>query len=230
MKSDDYEEPGFLQRYGFALGVGGVAVVGAAVFAGQMFSGHKAPPPRMHEITMVKLLPQPPPPPPPPPKLQEPKPAEDKMIEQPPVDDNEPKPDDKPKEQPAPGPVGTNIKGNGSADGFGLGGSGGFLGGNGGGGSQGGRWGWYAARVQMAIGEALRRNDRTREAAFRIEVRIWPDSVGRIQEAQLVDSTGDPRLDNAIKGEVLTGLQLSEPPPDGMPTPIVLRLSARRPN
>jgi hypothetical protein len=46
----------------------------------------------------------------------------------------------------------------------------------------------------------------------------------------LAGSTGHPVVDAAIKEEVLTGLQLEEPPPADMPLPIVIRLTARRPN
>ncbi len=92
------------------------------------------------------------------------------------------------------------------------------------------RWYAYAGQVQMRIADALRKNRRTRNANAHIDVRIWPDSLGRITRAQLASSTGDAAVDAAIKDEVLTGLQLQEPPPAGMPMPIVLRVTARRPN
>jgi hypothetical protein len=145
------------------------------------------------------------------------------------VNEPEQKPQEKPKDEPP--ALGTNIKGDGPSDGFGLGssGNGGFLGG---GGKKGGsRWGWYAGQVQAKIGDALRGNRKTRSASISgVQIRIWPDATGRITRAQLSGSTGDPSVDEAIKSEVLTGLQLQEPPPAGMPSPIVLRLSARRPN
>ena len=151
------------------------------------------------------------------------------MVEQMPVDANEEKPDDT-----APAPVadlGTSITGPGGSDAFGLSGNrgGGGLG-TGGSRSSGSRWGWYAAQVQTTIGDALRKNSRTREASFRIEVRVWPDLTGRIARAQVVGTTGEAAVDAAIKAEVLTGLQLKEPPPADMPLPIVMRLTARRPN
>ena len=129
--------------------------------------------------------------------------------------------------------MGTNVTGNGPADGFGLGraGGNGMIGGrSGSGGGGGSRWGWYAGQVQSRIGQALRNHRKTRSAGLSLQVRIWPDSTGRVTRAQLVGSTGDAALDLALKDEVLTGLQLQEPPPAGMPMPILMRLSARRPN
>jgi hypothetical protein len=37
-------------------------------------------------------------------------------------------------------------------------------------------------------------------------------------------------VDTAIENEVLNGLVLNEPPPDDMPMPINLRISARKAN
>ena len=93
------------------------------------------------------------------------------------------------------------------------------------------KWGWYASQVQTRIGDAMRKNPRTRKANGRVEVRIWVDpATGRVIRAVLVSSTGDTAMDAAIRDEVLTGLQLDQPPPDGMPMPIVMRVTARRPN
>lgn len=156
------------------------------------------------------------------------------MIEQAPLEEKQPEPEPKPLDEPPP-ILGTGIKGDGPADGFGLGSSGNGGGGGGSGlggyGRGGGKWDNYARRVQSAIAEALRTNPKSRAAKISgLEVRIWPDSTGRVSRSQLVGSTGDPSLDQAIRNEVLTGLQLPEPQPQGMPSPIVLRLNARRPN
>lgn len=221
------EERTFFQRFGVAISIAAVAVVAAVIFIGQSLAKGSTAPHRMPEVTMVKILtaPLPPPPPPPPP----PKLVEEKMVEQMPVDANEAKPDDS---APAPAAdLGTSITGPGGADGFGLGSNRG-TGTIGGGGSRGSgsRWGWYAAQVQSTIADALRKNPRTRQANFRVEVRVWPDLTGRVTRAQLVGTTGDAAVDAAIRAEVLTGLQLKEPPPQGLPLPIVMRLTARRPN
>jgi hypothetical protein len=89
------------------------------------------------------------------------------------------------------------------------------------------RWGWYANQVQGTISQALQGDANTRTADFRIVVQIWSDRAGRITRARLAGSTGSVALDKAITNEVLGGLILQEPPPDGMPMPIVLRLTAR---
>jgi outer membrane biosynthesis protein TonB len=218
----EIDERSFLRKYGVMIFVMGIVVTCVVTVARQFSSNHSPPQHHEEEITMVKLdTPPPPPPPPPPPEIQE-----QKMIEQTPVDEKEEKPDDKPA-PPTPS-LGTGIKGDGQSDGFGLNGSGGngYLGGTGG--HVGSRWGWYASEVQTAIGDALRKNDLTRTAGFRIDARVWVDRTGRITRAR-VASTGDSAVDKAIN-DALTGLQLSDPPPTGMPMPIVMRVTALRPN
>ena len=75
----------------------------------------------------------------------------------------------------------------------------------------------------------MRQNDKTRDANLRLKVRIWSDSNGRITRAELSGSSGDSSIDVAIKNEVLVGLQLQEPPPAGMPMPIVMMIREQRP-
>jgi protein TonB len=237
---DDNEERTFVQRHRVAIGFLAVvaALAVAAAIGMKILGGHSAPA-KVNQVAMVKLLPPPPTPPPTPPPQVQPQPTVQQMIEQKQMMEPETKPE-KPEEKrdepskahdKAPGPLGLNAKGEGTGDAFGLvgkpGGNGFFGDGGGGGGT---RWGWYAGEVQARVEEALQRNPRTRSAALRLQVRIWPNTTGRVARAELVGSTGDPAVDAAIKNEVLTGLQLQEPPPSGMPLPIVMRITERRPN
>jgi len=224
-QSDFREKRTFFGRFGFAIGILGVVAVGVLLFS-KMFSGAQSAPPRKpQEMVMIKPVAPPPPPPPPPPSPIQPK---EQMMEQSPVDAQDVKPEAAPDAAPA---IGTNVSGNGPPDGFGLGkNTGGTIGGSRGGGKSGSRFGWYATQVIKSISEALGRNPRTRNASFNIKVKIWADAGGRITRAKLMELTGVPEVDEAIRDGILTGHQLQEPPPDGMPMPIVMRLSARRPN
>ena len=185
-------------------------------------------------MVMIDLPPPLPPPTPPPSQAPPPpKESEQKMIEQETVNETESKPDQTAKaeapvnESPA---LGTSIQGNGPPDGFGLRGGGNSFGGGTGKTTthvKNSRWGWYANQVQSAVSQALQNNKNIRTADFRIDARIWCDRNGRITRAHIAGSSGSAALDNAITNEVLVGLVLQEPPPDGMPMPIVLRLTAR---
>lgn len=148
------------------------------------------------------------------------------MVEQPP-DAAEPPPEAPPA--PSNEDLGTNNSGKGGLDmGLTRGGGNGLGRNSVGGGRKGSKWGYYAAKVQTTIADALRRNSSTKTAAFSMQVKIWADSSGRITKAQLVGTSGNAAVDQAIKNQVLVGLQLPEPPPAGMPMPINMRLSARK--
>ncbi len=217
LADDDPDERSFFQRYRLAVALVVVMLTIAAV-AIKMASSKGSAPRRQLSLVVVSL----PPPPPPPPQQAPPEP---KMVEQQ-TFEREEKPQEEPPKPPDQPPIGTNIKGDGRADSFGLSGSTGD--GFSSSGTVGTRFGWYAGQVQSKVEEALRNNRKTRSAEMTVQVRIWPDTTGRITRAQLAGSTGDPSVDAALKSEVLTGLQLREPPPAEMPMPIVLRLTVRR--
>ena len=229
----------FLRRNGLVIAVCTLVGGGIAWWLVSTAYGAKPTASKPQEFSMVRVaLPPPPTPPPQIQKKEEPPKIDDKqqMIEQAPVANDEQKPAEAPKPEEEAAPMGTNIKGDGPPDGFGLvgRGNGGIIGGRGNGngsgnGGAGSRRGWYAAQVQSSIVSALSKNSKTRASTLDISVRIWPDSTGRVERAQLVTSTGDAEMDKAIQNEVLTGLTLREPPPADMPSPIVLRLTGHRP-
>lgn len=153
------------------------------------------------------------------------------MVEQTPIDEPEEKPEEAPAPVDEPPPISTGIVGNGpgtlSTQGGGTGG-GSRLGGKPR--ANNSKFGWYATQVQAKVSEAIRTHSRTRKSDMRLEIRIWSDANGRVTKATISGSTGDAGTDSAIKNEILTGMQLQEPPPADMPMPIVMRVTARRPN
>ena len=223
------ENDSFVGRHRMSVIVAGILLLAVAVYFMPKPKGG-APVRKVEKMVVVQLPPPPPKlPPPPPPKVQ---PPPEKMEKQAPVEEKPKEAAPKKADNP-PSTLATGIKGDGpgmglASSGNGLGGSPTIGGPTGGGG--GGKWDRYAGQVQSKIGDALRRNPKTKSASIaRLEVRIWPDSTGRVTRAQLANSTGDAGMDAAIQNQILTGLQLAEPPPAGMRLPIVLRLSASRP-
>ena len=210
-----------------------LAVVLLGGLASFLMSGTRAPRKASARQEIVTItLPPPAPPPPPPPKVEPPPakeepPEKDEMVEQEPVPDDEPPPEAAlPDLPPAEDLGGGNPNGTGPPAGIGGGtGTGGTIGRR----NRGSKFGWYAAKVQTTIAQALRENPATRSAAMTLQVRVWPDANGRITRVQLVGTSGNPAVDQAIKDQILTGLQLPQAPPADMPVPIVLRITARKP-
>ena len=63
-----------------------------------------------------------------------------------------------------------------------------------------------------------------------IKFSVVIDASGRVTGVKLLGSSGDAALDEAIRSEILTGIQLREPPPGGKPMTITMTLRAQRPN
>ena len=99
----------------------------------------------------------------------------------------------------------------------------------GGGGGHGSKFGFYAGQVKGRLLDALRENKKTRSAVMDVQVRVWLDESGHVSKVALSKSTGNPSLDEALKTEVFNEISMGEPPPQGMPMPIVMHFSAKRP-
>jgi len=226
--ADDEQEESFLKRNRIAIVVGVVLmlIVGTVGVLVKMYG--KVPPPHRPEEIVIHLQPPPPLPPPPPPPPPPPRPPEQKFVEQPkdlkPLQKkDEAKTPDKPPGPPTPAASGPPSD-------FGIGGPGGG-GGDGFSGDGGSKYGQYAAEIIATIKARLEANSKTNKANFHgLKTRIWADKTGRIIKATVSGSTGDPAVDDALKNEVLVGLQLQEPPPEDMPMPIVLRVTEQRTN
>lgn len=147
----------------------------------------------IQSITVV--TPPPPPPPEPEEKIME---EEPEIVE--PTSEPEIQKDvasaDEPSDTPASSePAGLDRPADAGSDSFRLaaGGGGGLFGTGGGGG---GGWGPF---VETHIRRALQRDPRTRVAEGYLKVGIVVDPGGRITGARLMSSTGDPKLDGAVR-------------------------------
>lgn len=158
----------------------------------------------IQEITLV--TPPPPPPPEPEEKIME---EEQEIIEptenpkpQQDVDTPSEAPSDAPAEAPSSEAAGLDRPADAGSDSFRLsaGGGGGLFGRGGGGG--GGGWGQY---VETHVRRALQRDPRTRTAQGFLRVAVTIDENGRFTAASLRSSTGDQKLDTAIR-DVLSAL------------------------
>ncbi len=211
------EEGSFLKRNWIALVVAGLVLGGGTFAAIKLSSKGGAGTRKTQEVVVMQVLPPPvvlPPPPPPPPQA---------------MDDEMKAEDEAPKEDtPADAAPSTGVAGNGPPDNFGLAGKGGA-----------GRrisaprstvstWAPYANSAASRIADAMRRHNKLKGATMAVKVRIWIDATGRISKA-VVPSTGNAAADSALQNEVLAGMQLSGPPPEGMKMPVNLMVTARRP-
>lgn len=184
---------------------------------------------RKHVVQQIELV-RPPPPPPAPPK-QEIKPPELKKEEV--IRTPEPPPPDAPKQaddkEPAGKELGLDAEGTAGGDGFGLaarkGGRDIITLGEGGGGRSG--YQFYAGRLQRHLERELARDDRLRSTDYRAVVHVWLARDGRVDRVELAGPSGNPEADRRLTAALAALPAIGEPPPEGMPQPVRIRITSR---
>ncbi|GGB95567.1 hypothetical protein GCM10007205_01000 [Oxalicibacterium flavum] len=170
------------------------------------------------------MLPPPPPPPPEPEKVPEPEPEPEPEV----VPEPEPSPVDTPDDAPpAPEPgEAVTIDGEAQAgtDSFGIAaGRGGGMTGSGGG------MGSYSSFLAHGFQNALQRDARTRKLAFEdIRYNVWLDAQGRTVRVELVKSSGNPAIDEAVLA-VIGEFDSGAPPSTTQKFPVRISSKGRRP-
>ena len=87
---------------------------------------------------------------------------------------------------------------------------------------------WYAGILQRELQNLLSDDEALRGMGeYSVVVSILIDEAGRVQASQLLSGSNNPRLDDALRAALSSGVQLSREPPDDLPQPIRLRISSR---
>lgn len=177
-------------------------------------------------VTTIKILPDTPPPPPPPPK----EPPKEQPKEQPKeIKMEQPKPQEIPQpseslkmegpagDGPSPFAAGTVTNDYKGGDvGTKIGGKKGMA-----------AYAWYTGQIKGRIEEVLAAEKGLSNAQYRLVVHLWLARDGRVERAELQGSSGDAQTDELIR-KALAGLtSIAEAPPEDMPQPVKLRISAK---
>jgi len=214
------------RRWGKPVAIGGgvvlvCALVGVVVNA---FLGKSAPTKKnvVHQIQLVK------PPPPPPPKPPEQKPPELRKEEVK-ITTPETPPEAKSAEAPPGKELGVDADGTAGSDGFGLAGRKGGRDITTGTGTGGGRsqYALYTSLMKRHFEEASAKNKRLQGRNYQAQVKVWLAKDGSVQRFELVQSSGNPEVDAALKTVLTEMPALREPPPADMPQPVRMRVSSR---
>jgi protein TonB len=209
----------FLRRYGpLAAIVSAVVAVMALVIAVLITAMNEPQSQQRRAVQQVTVIRPPPPPPetlpPPPPEIKE----EVKLP------DPEPAKDD--SAQPPPGELlGLDAEGVAGADAFGLAARKGgrdLLAGAGD-----GAFDWYKSAVGSELIGRLSENQDIRRKRYSVALRLWLTSDGHIERLHMDGTTGDRDLDKRLVAALEDLERISEPPPQGLPQPVRLRIVSR---
>ncbi|MEX1826961.1 energy transducer TonB [Luteibacter sp. CQ10] len=176
--------------------------------------------------TITPLPPPPPPPkekPPEPKKSEEPKPVDEKPMDQPQKPVDAPKPTNDVARQVT---MNADAQAGGDAFNIGAGSGGGMVGSGGGTGTGTGSYGQY---LGYAIQQALQRDDRTSHLVFDVHADIWLDTDGKLSRAELTESSGNPRTDEAVLDVLRAMPRIDVTPPPSLGFPVRVSIRGKRP-
>ena len=198
-----------------ALGVGLLLVLGAIGLALKSLMTGGTNPKKV--ATTIKIMPDTPPPPPPPPK----EPPKDQPKE---VKVEQPRPQETPQppaealkmegaagDSPSPFQAGTVT--NEYKGGTTIGGKDQFA--------------WFTGLLKGQIENALAKEKELAKGDYRLVIKVWIARSGKIERFELEESSGNMQTDGLIKTALNDIAPLSEPPPENMPQPVRLRITAR---
>lgn len=221
---DEEESSGKVWLKRIAIALIGLLVLGSIGYGVKsLMSGSNEP--RTKPKTTIKLLPDTPPPPPPPPPKEPPKEQPKEQPKEIKVD--QPKPAEAPPAEslkmegaagdgPSPfqaGAVSNDYKG---GDVKTIGSDGGA------------KFNWYAGLVKNQIEAALEKDEKLKQGQYKLVVTVWLKLNGDVERLEVVQSDALPEIESAVKSALDNMPGLREPPPEGMPQPIKLRISARK--
>ncbi len=184
---------------------------------------------KKRRIQMVTLL-KPPPPPPPEVKQKPPEPQEEKL--------KEPEPEEAPEEAevdegPMDEDLGLDAEASGMGDDFGLRAKKGgrsLIGGDLSAANLLRKYAWYTAIMQedlrKRVNKHMEANGGIPKGHLTAYVMITLDNKGIIKDVVLKRSSGSKKMDTAVK-EALVFTQVDEPPPQGMPRVVELKITSK---
>jgi protein TonB len=189
-----------------------VMTAGVVAFATKYLSQDAKPQKKVVQVQLFR-------PPPPPPKIEEPPPPVEEEVKLP---DPEPVAD-APDVPDMPGPLGLDADGVAGSDAFGLMGRKGgrdLIGGD-------GRYRSYANHVKDALLDFLSSREEVRASSYSVVVQVWINEDGHLGRYEIVGSSGNTKLDQALQLALDDLSKFDQAPPEGMPQPVRLRIKSR---
>ncbi len=96
-------------------------------------------------------------------------------------------------------------------------------------GSDGGaKYNWYAGLIKNQIENALEKDKKLTEGQYKLVVSVWVRANGDIEKLEVLQSDANAEIDQAVKSALGAMTSIHEAPPEGMPQPIKLRITARK--
>lgn len=84
----------------------------------------------------------------------------------------------------------------------------------------------YATQMGEELQAEINKHQDLRTSNYKVIVMVWVESTGLVQKAVIAKSSGDTRIDNALRNLIVNRLHFSKLPPADMPQPIGLSITS----
>jgi TonB family protein len=92
------------------------------------------------------------------------------------------------------------------------------------------KYGWYTSKIQDEVKKQMRKRldqeGGIPKGKLQAIVKIVLDPKGTVVTFQIVTSSGNNKMDEALKSS-LANFRISQPPPDGMPATMTVRINSQ---
>jgi TonB family protein len=92
------------------------------------------------------------------------------------------------------------------------------------------KYGWYTSKIQeeikVKVKKQLTQDGGIPKGKLQALVKIVLDAKGRIIKYELVGTSGNSKMDEALR-VILAQIRISEPPPEGMPTGMTIKVTSQ---
>lgn len=204
-----------------AVVIGAMCAVGLACWLYTVLSKPSAP---VRQVTKISIIPDTPPPPPPPPKEEKrpepPKEQKEVKVEQPKPIEAPPQQAEQLKMEGAAGDGPSPFAAGSVTNEYRGGDVGTKLGGSGDARPNAAAFRFYTSALLSHVQRQLAQNKEVKLLDYAVEVKVWVAGDGRIERAELVESTGEQDVDAALTRALSQLTAFQTRPPAGMPQPV----------
>jgi outer membrane biosynthesis protein TonB len=82
------------------------------------------------------------------------------------------------------------------------------------------------AEVRQKVNKKLEQDGGIPKGKYQTLVKIVLDGGGAIVDYKVAGTSGNQKIDKAVR-EALSGIRISDPPPEGMPKALTIRISSQ---
>jgi TonB family protein len=84
----------------------------------------------------------------------------------------------------------------------------------------------YGSAIKIELQRFLAKRSELKRRQYKVDVNVWMANDGRMTRYELIGTTTDADLDESLRNALAAFPSFSSTPPEGLPQPVRLRITA----